>query len=210
VSSGGETDPLRAFLREEEDRRNNGPAEERPGWDTSLLLLVPLRLGLESIDPDVYGRPLAELLGLPQSVGMVGGTPRHALWFYGADDGGRWYGLDPHVVQPAPRGTLAPAAAGRDGRWRADLTDAYLRSLRADGPAGPRHPNNHRPLPLSGLDPSVALGFYVRDRDDMDSLAAGIGGVGGGAGQDAYDVDGFSMRSDEGRDDDDDDDFVLV
>ena len=244
---GPETDPLRAFLREEEALRAAAPIE-RPEWDASLLLLVPLRLGLDSVSTEAYGRSLPSCLGLPQSVGMVGGTPRRALWFYGADapgGGGMWYGLDPHAVRPAARGELVPARRGgaaasasdegRDLRWRAVLDDAYLRSLRPDDGTG--RTNNHRPLPLSGLDPSVALGFYVRDRTDMYSLVTGLrsgsgarsagvvavedrapdyGGRPGGGG--CVDADVLSVGSgvgsgegsgDDGADDGDDD-FVMV
>ena len=48
-------------------------------------MLLPLRLGIQSISTSNYGSTLAKLLSFPQSVRMLGGTPRHALWFYGAD-----------------------------------------------------------------------------------------------------------------------------
>jgi hypothetical protein len=50
-------------------------------WETSLLLLLPLRLGIQSIPTESYGASLSKLIALSQSVGMLGGTPRHALWF---------------------------------------------------------------------------------------------------------------------------------
>jgi hypothetical protein len=173
-----------------------GEVEEEGEWQTSLLLLMPLRLGVKSISAPDYGSTLSRLVALPHSVGMLGGTPRHALWFYGADAAGvddddgdeegddrdddgececGWYGLDPHVVQPAPRGSrvlAGPAGGGPDHRWRVQLTDSYLRSLRASSAAS--HPNHERAIPLSSLDPSCALGFYVRDRHDFDAFRRSI------------------------------------
>jgi hypothetical protein len=147
---------------------------------------------------------------------MLGGTPRHALWFYGADaidddesnshqndcDGG-WYGLDPHIVQLAPRGVrvsnnvgtirtlttgtaptswedvcndmasvedvppaTATAASIPSYRWQVQLTNSYLTSLHTS-PTGITHPNHKRAIPLSKLDPSCALGFYIRNRSDF-------------------------------------------
>merc|ERR1712157_666894 len=101
-----------------------------------------------------------------QSVGMLGGTPRHALWFYAADessvsphddqqDCGGLYGLDPHTVQAAPRGTkIMRTDTGinndderveLDYRWQVQLTDSYLRSLHISTTT--THPNHHKPIP---------------------------------------------------------------
>ena len=52
-------------------------------WDTSLLLLIPLRLGLDSFN-EKYVQSVAQIFSLPQSVGILGGRPRGARWFYGA------------------------------------------------------------------------------------------------------------------------------
>lgn len=200
--------------RDLDDKNDNGEnSMDEDEWETSLLLLMPLRLGLKSINASDYGSTLSRLIALLHSVGMLGGTPRHALWFYGADavdppparrrigaaegeddddsvvdhqdgDGG-WYGLDPHVVQPAPRGTRVLVgkrmsttkddgedASGSDAalmtpdhRWQVQLTGPYLRFLHASSAV--THPNNERPISLSSLDPSCAIGFYVRDRNDF-------------------------------------------
>ena len=172
-------------------------------WDTSLLLLLPLRLGIQSISTSNYGSTLARLISFPQSVGMLGGTPRHALWFYGADavdpppplsddikdgsdkknsssEAGGWYGLDPHTVQLAPRGTrVLVEDNGNDEtnndsvtdtttpryQWQVQLTDTYLRSLHISSTTS--HHNHDKSIPLSNLDPSCALGFYIHDHTDF-------------------------------------------
>ncbi|KAL9187411.1 hypothetical protein ACHAXT_001514 [Thalassiosira profunda] len=195
-------------LRSTQPQNDTTPEERVEHWVSSLLLLLPLRLGIQSISAKDYGSTLAKMMSFPQSVGMLGGTPRHALWFYGADavepppsDGGDkeengeegggeeenargWYGLDPHIVQTAPRGTRVPLqtetpnaivgsesndAANSDAapiyRWKVQLTDSYLRSLHISSTTS--HPNHDKTIPLSGLDPSCALGFYIRDHADF-------------------------------------------
>jgi hypothetical protein len=107
-------------------------------------------------------------------------------------DGG-WYGLDPHVVQLAPRGTRVLVKGTRSSttvdddddddpkdavdatttittvipnhRWQVQLTESYLRSLHISSTV--THANHRRSIPLSKLDPSCALGFYVRDHSDF-------------------------------------------
>ena len=140
-------------------------------------------------------------MSFPQSVGMLGGTPRHALWFYGADavdptttssdndesknkesDAssaivGGWYGLDPHTVQLAPRGTRVLVENNDDNntnnttpqyKWQVQITDTYLRSLHySSNGNGPTHANHTKSIPLSNLDPSCALGFYIHDYADF-------------------------------------------
>jgi len=131
-------------------------------WDTALLLLVPLRLGLKGFNPE-YSIPLTHTISFPQSVGFVGGSPRHALWFFGATaDGSEVYGLDPHTVQDAPR-KVHPSAR-REGRT-VSLSADYLRSVHCTSPSRIRMPR---------IDPSLALGFYCQNKKDFDNLCYSI------------------------------------
>lgn len=137
--------------------------ENKIVWDTALVLLIPLRLGLKTFNAD-YVQALAYTFSLPQSLGVLGGRPRGARWFYGAvADGSKIFGLDPHTVQVAPRKRLA-AVNGKASRV-VELSDDYLRSV---------HTNSPETFPLSKLDPSVALGFYCKDRDDFLDLLANL------------------------------------
>jgi cysteine protease ATG4 len=153
-------------------------------WETSLLLLLPLRLGIQSIPTESYGASLSKLLALSQSVGMLGGTPRHALWFYGAEDidwtstkVGGWYGLDPHITQPAPRGELEEISNNNTSnnntnyRWKVHLDEEYLRSLHIGTTS---HSNHERSIPLSKLDPTLALGFYITNYNDFASFRQSV------------------------------------
>lgn len=53
------------------------PQERVCNWETALLLLIPLRLGLQTFNTD-YVRAVAHTFSLPQSVGVLGGRPRGA------------------------------------------------------------------------------------------------------------------------------------
>ncbi len=155
-------DPLLHPLSEVEQKEK----QEEISWDTSLLILVPLRLGLKTFNASTYKIPLAHVLSFPQSVGFVGGAPRHALWFYGSNsDGSKVYGLDPHTVQRAPRRRrLRPdekRQTGNTKQYQVQLTDEYLRSYNCP---------NISSYDIAKIDPSLALGFYCRDRTEFESL----------------------------------------
>jgi len=150
----------------------NEPTISSPklAWDTSVLILIPLRLGLKSFNASSYSRSLAHSFSLPQSVGVIGGYPRHALWFYGAQsDGSKLYGLDPHTIQSSPsRRRLKPEEELRTGntkQYQVQLSDAYLRSFQCQNP---------RRVEASKIDPSLALGFYCRDRTDFEAFCTAI------------------------------------
>lgn len=136
------------------------PMNDSLPWDTSLLLLVPLRLGLQNFNQD-YTVQLAHMFSFTQSVGVLGGRPRGARWFYGAtSDGVKLYGLDPHTIQACPDRRRTRTAKGQV-KSVVSLTDDYLRSV---------HTTNPECINLNRLDPSLALGFYCRDRDDFNNL----------------------------------------
>lgn len=137
-------------------------------WDASLLILIPLRLGLTEFSK-TYRVPLAHVLSFSQSVGIIGGSPRHALWFYGANsDGSRVFGLDPHTVQRSPRRTRVTPDGSRN-KLKPDyeivFSDEYLRSINC---------TNASTMDMTKLDPSLALGFYCRDRKDYESFCESL------------------------------------
>ena len=83
------------------------------GWHP-LLLLVPLRLGLDRLNI-AYIYSLQSLLALPQSIGIVGGRPGKSYYFVGLQGEQLLY-LDPHEVQPALSAGLPDAASCHYGR----------------------------------------------------------------------------------------------
>ena len=128
-------------------------------WDTSLLLLVPLRLGLDSFNEN-YLEAVAHTFSFPQSVGILGGRERGARWFYGASsDGKKVFGLDPHTVQTAPR--RRTAKVNGVASTVVDLTDDYMRSC---------HTTHPEVFSFLKTDPSIAMGFYCKTQDDLEDL----------------------------------------
>ncbi|GBF93456.1 cysteine protease [Raphidocelis subcapitata] len=143
-----------------------------------VLLLIPLTLGVGKIN-EVYHAQLRDVLTFPQSVGVVGGRPGASLYFVGAQEPGAVLYLDPHEVQEA-------AQLPRD-----------LGSFSCSVP---------RLMPLSAVDPSLAIGFYCGAPGELADLCArlealaaragnapiltvdrtgGGGGGGGGGGREA-------------------------
>jgi cysteine protease ATG4 len=123
------------------------------------LLLISLRLGLKSFNAD-YIQAVAHTFSLPQSVGVLGGRPRGARWFYGAlSDGSKIFGLDPHTVQNAPR--RRTARVNGEVSSVVDMSEDYLRSVHTT------YPEN---FTLLQMDPSIALGFYCRTEEELENV----------------------------------------
>ena len=134
-------------------------------WDTGLLLLIPVRLGLDRFNGD-YVRAVAHTFSFSQSVGVLGGRVRGARWFFGAVSDGskpKVFGLDPHTVQNAPRSRSARI----NGKVTStvDLRDDYIISC---------HTKYSEVLSLEKMDPSIAFGFYCRDQTDFENLLSSI------------------------------------
>ncbi|XP_063058533.1 cysteine protease ATG4A [Engraulis encrasicolus] len=120
------------------------PPPPPPRWKP-LLLVIPLRMGINSINP-VYIQALKECFKMPQSCGVLGGKPNLAYYFIGFIGDELVY-LDPHNTQSAVEsesGTLVD-----DSSYHCQRTP-------------------HR-MKITSLDPSVALGFFCKSEADFDS-----------------------------------------
>ena len=129
-------------------RSNNTTTQDKPGtaekateepW-RPLLLLVPLRLGLSSLNPCYIGA-LKTYLSLECGLGLLGGRPNHALWVVGSVEAEALY-LDPHHCQDA----FDP-----DDDDDSSFHQPFL-----------LHQS------LADLDPSLALAFLLPSRSDLD------------------------------------------
>ncbi|KAJ4834457.1 hypothetical protein Tsubulata_007911, partial [Turnera subulata] len=157
---------------------------------TPILLLVPLVLGLDKVNPrfvmilwilfllsnlgcffglGTFGIPLSfyepevvtasfvvryipslqATFTFPQSLGILGGKPGSSFYIIGVQDDDVLY-LDPHEVQPVVN-------------VKRDDLEADTSSYHCDVP---------RRIPLDSIDPSLALGFYCRDKDDFDKFCS--------------------------------------
>ncbi|KAI4488764.1 hypothetical protein M0802_011274 [Mischocyttarus mexicanus] len=109
-----------------------------------LLLLIPLRLGLNEINP-VYLDGLKTSFKIPQSLGVIGGKPNLALYFIGCVGDEVIY-LDPHTTQ---------RSASVDDERNVDLT---------------YHCKSASRISITKIDPSVALCFFCATEKDFKSM----------------------------------------
>uniref|UniRef100_T2M7B1 Cysteine protease n=1 Tax=Hydra vulgaris TaxID=6087 RepID=T2M7B1_HYDVU len=110
----------------------------------SMLILVPIRLGSDGLNP-IYIPCLKALLTLDYCVGIIGGRPKHSLYFVGFQ-GKKLINLDPHYLQEY-----------------VDMTtqEFPVESFRCHYP---------KKMAFKKMDPSCAVGFYCRTREDFESL----------------------------------------
>ncbi|KAH1072019.1 hypothetical protein J1N35_024347 [Gossypium stocksii] len=113
---------------------------------TPILLLVPLVLGLDKVNPR-YIPSLQATFTFPQCLGILGGKPGASTYIVGVQEENVFY-LDPHDVQP--------------------VVNLSMDDLEAD--TSSYHCNIIRYIPLDSLDPSLAIGFFCRDKDDFDDF----------------------------------------
>ncbi len=132
-------------------------AAQPDGTWRPVLVLLPLRLGLQTLNAD-YVPCLTALFQLRQSVGVVGGAPRRSFYFVGcqpdAATGPQLLYLDPHEVQPA---------------LSLPLTAEQLRSCHCT--------HVPRTMPVAQIDPSLALGFLCATAAEFDELCTGCADI---------------------------------
>lgn len=146
----------------------------------ALFVLVPVRLGGETLNP-VYVSCVKGILEMDNCIGIIGGKPKHSLYFIGYQDDHVIY-LDPHYCQTA------------------------VDAAQPDFPVESFHCCSPRKTAFTKMDPSCTLGFYCRTRDDFLAFrdrvvkvlrpSAGVGG--GGPPQESYPI--FSFMSGRSRD----------
>ncbi|XP_035218665.1 cysteine protease ATG4B-like isoform X2 [Stegodyphus dumicola] len=109
-----------------------------------MLLFIPLRLGLSKFNA-VYIKNLKNTFMFKQSIGIIGGKPRHAVWFIGYS-GDELICLDPHVVQPT---------VNLDG---SEFDDSSFHI-----PYG-----ESKRMPIATIDPSLSLCFFFESEEDFE------------------------------------------
>ncbi|KAI9920359.1 hypothetical protein PsorP6_015989 [Peronosclerospora sorghi] len=121
--------------------------EDSSEWSTALLILIPLRLGLDQVN-ERYVPALQKTFAFPQSVGIIGGKKGHSVYFVGTQQD-QLHLLDPHDVHPAPELNAAFPTA------------THLRTV-----------HSSRPLVMNvaTIDPSLALGFLCENRADYEDF----------------------------------------
>ena len=108
-----------------------------------LLLFVPMRLGVDELNPQ-YERQVAALLRMEQSIGIVAGEPSRAYYVVASQADAVFY-LDPHVVLP-------------------------YEPLSENSSLEQFHCRLPRTLAIASLAPTMLAGFYCRDERDFRRL----------------------------------------
>lgn len=126
---------------------NPPPMEQREEWPAALLVIVPLRLGLDRVNPE-YIEEIKCVLRNEHTVGIIGGRPNHAIYFAGYR-GDYLLGLDPHTTYSNP-----------------SLRDPFP----SDDHMAQMHQSSLQEMSFNQLDPSLAIAFYFRNRTAFNSF----------------------------------------
>jgi len=114
----------------------------------ALILLIPLRLGGEHMNP-CYDSCLKGLLSLEQCIGIIGGKPKRSRYFIGWQDDYLIH-LDPHQCQ--------------------DMVDVIISNF----PLKTFHCKELQKTALKQMDPSCCVGFYLRTQHDFDEFRLNV------------------------------------
>lgn len=120
----------------------------QPSWKCSLLVLLPLRLGVQKLNFE-YHDELMSVFSDRSCVGILGGTPNHAIYFIGCSQAGAsksLIGFDPHSVEPA-----------------FDVSSPFPNQRMFQSV----HKGEPTTIDLAQLDPSMCIGYFFKSREEF-------------------------------------------
>jgi len=120
--------------------------EENEKW-RGVIIFIPVRLGGEKFNP-VYTECIKSVFSHQSTLGIIGGRPRHSLYFVGVQEDKLIY-LDPHLCQDAVE----------------DTVNFPLESF---------HCSCARKMSISKMDPSCTIAFLCRTRQEFFDLISSV------------------------------------
>lgn len=115
-----------------------------------LLIIIPLRLGLGEINP-IYIDSLKKCLELDASMGIIGGRPNQALYFFGCVGDDQILYLDPHSCQKSG------SVGNKETPGEIEMDETF-------------HQRFAGRMAFTSMDPSIAVSFFCKTRQDFDQL----------------------------------------
>lgn len=131
-------------LATEEILEQQDPAKFQP-----LLIIVPLRLGLNELNP-IYIDGLKKCLELDATLGIIGGRPNQALYFIGYVDDDILY-LDPHTCQ------RSGSVGSKESQTEIEMDETY-------------HHRFAGRMTFASMDPSIAVAFLCKTKQQFHQL----------------------------------------
>ncbi|CAG8132937.1 unnamed protein product [Penicillium olsonii] len=147
LSTQDEPPHLRVYVTNDSDvyeDKFTQVACDRSGKIQPTLILIGTRLGIDQVTT-VYWHGLQSALKLPQSVGVAGGRPSASHYFLGVQ-GSHFFFLDPHTTRPT-------TAHHPQRLYTSEELDSY-------------YTTRLRRIHIKDMDPSMLIGFLIRDETD--------------------------------------------
>ena len=130
----------------------------KDGKFTPCIILISIRLGGEDLN-EIYVPSLKFFLDMENCIGLIGGKPKHSLYFIGYQ-GEKVIYLDPHFCQPTIH-----VSSSRIQNYFSSSDSFDNRSFHCTSPSK---------TAFTKLDPSLAIGFYCDTINDFDKLCEHI------------------------------------